>query len=54
MASPHVAGVAALVLQGQPGASPSAVADAIIGLSTKDVVSGAGSGSPNRLLYTNH
>ena len=54
MASPHVAGVAALVLQGQPAASPSTVANAIIGLATTGVVGNPGSGSPNRLLFTNH
>jgi uncharacterized protein YkwD len=50
MAAPHVAGVAALVLQQQETASPAAVAaevtkDAVVG-----VVTGAGAGSPNRLL----
>jgi subtilisin family serine protease len=52
MASPHVAGVAALYLEGNPGASPATVADAIINGSTKNVVKNAGLGSPNRLLYS--
>ena len=52
MATPHVAGVAALYLQGNPGASPSTVANAITGTATTGVVSNAGSGSPNRLLYS--
>jgi len=52
MASPHVAGVAALYLQGSPSASPSTVKSAIINTSTTGVVSGAGSGSPNRLVYS--
>ena len=52
MATPHVAGVAALYLQGNPGASPATVANAITGTATTGVVSGAGSGSPNRLLYS--
>jgi hypothetical protein len=52
MASPHVAGVAALYLEGNPGASPATVADAIINGSTKNVVSDPGLGSPNRLLYS--
>jgi aqualysin 1 len=54
MASPHVAGVAALYLQGHTGASPAAVASALIGNATSGVVSGAGAGSPNRLLFTNY
>ncbi len=50
MATPHVAGVAALYLQGSPGASPSTVTSAILGGSTSGKVVGAGTGSPNRLL----
>jgi subtilisin family serine protease len=52
MAAPHVAGAAALYLQGNPTASPSAVTSAIIGDATTGKVTSAGSGSPNRLLYT--
>jgi subtilisin family serine protease len=52
MASPHVAGAAALYLQADPNASPSSVASWITGNATTGVVTGAGSGSPNRLLYT--
>jgi len=51
MASPHVAGAAALYLSGNPGASPSTVRSVIINQSTTNVISGV-SGSPNRLLYT--
>jgi subtilisin family serine protease len=51
MAAPHVAGVAARLLQGSPQLSPVAVADAILAAATPGVVSGAGSGSPNRLLH---
>jgi len=51
MASPHVAGVAALYLQGSPSASPATVADNIIAAATNGVVSSPGTGSPNRLLY---
>ncbi len=54
MASPHVAGVAALYLQGSPSASPSSVASALIANSTTGKVTNAGSGSPNRLLFTNY
>ncbi len=52
MATPHVAGVAALYLQGNPGAAPATVRDAIVSSSTSGVVSSAGAGSPNRLLYS--
>lgn len=52
MASPHVAGVAALYLSGNTGASPSTVWDAIRDSSTLDKISSAGSGSPNRLVYS--
>ncbi|MDP2966436.1 MAG: S8 family serine peptidase [Pelolinea sp.] len=51
MASPHVAGVAALYLQTHPGASPATVASAIKnGASTGKVYDPYG--SPNRLLYS--
>jgi subtilisin family serine protease len=52
MATPHVAGAAALYLQTNTSASPATVASALINNSTTGVVTGAGTGSPNRLLYT--
>jgi subtilisin family serine protease len=52
MASPHVAGVAALYLQSNGTATPAAVASALIGGATTGKVLKAGSGSPNRLLFT--
>ncbi|WP_246001842.1 S8 family peptidase [Allorhizocola rhizosphaerae] len=52
MSTPHVAGAAALYLQANPGASPAAVASAIVSNATTGVVKSPGSGSPNRLLYT--
>jgi subtilisin family serine protease len=52
MASPHVAGAAALHLQANPTASPAQVASAITSTATTGVVASPGSGSPNRLLYT--
>ena len=52
MASPHVAGVAALYLQGAPGATPATVTSAIVNGAVTGVVGSAGTGSPNRLLNT--
>ena len=54
MATPHVAGVAALYLQGSPSASPATVANALINNATTNVVGSRGTGSPNRLLFTNY
>lgn len=52
MAAPHVAGVAALYLSGNTSASPATVWSAIRDSSTPNKISSAGSGSPNRLLYS--
>jgi subtilisin family serine protease len=52
MATPHVTGVAALFLETNPTASPATVAAAIINPSTPNKVTGAGTGSPNRLLFS--
>jgi subtilisin family serine protease len=52
MASPHVAGVAALYLQGNPGATPAAVSSALTTGATTGKVTSPGTGSPNRLLFT--
>ena len=52
MATPHVAGAAAVYLQGNPGASPATVGSAIVSSATTGVVSNPGTGSPNRLLYS--
>jgi aqualysin 1 len=52
MAAPHAAGVAALYLEDHPSATPQAVRDAIVNTATPGVVTGAGSGSPNLLLYS--
>ncbi|HET8541575.1 MAG TPA: S8 family peptidase [Anaeromyxobacter sp.] len=51
MASPHVAGTAALYLEANPAATPADVAAALAANATSGVVTGAGAGSPNRLLY---
>ncbi|HEX5889534.1 MAG TPA: S8 family peptidase [Pyrinomonadaceae bacterium] len=52
MASPHVAGVAALYKQANPSASAATVRNAIVNGATTNVVTNAGTGSPNRLLYS--
>ena len=51
MATPHVAGVAALHLQGNPSATPQQVRDVIVNSATTNVVTSAGTSSPNRLLF---
>ena len=52
MASPHVAGAVALYLQQNTAASPTQVATALVNAASSNLVTSAGSGSPNRLLYT--
>jgi subtilisin family serine protease len=51
MASPHVAGTAALYLEGHRDATPSEVARAILTDATRDHVADEGGDTPNRLLY---
>ncbi len=50
MAAPHVAGAAAVYLASHTSATPAAVASALTGGATTNVVTSPGSGSPNRLL----
>ncbi|WP_431987277.1 S8 family peptidase [Streptomyces griseoflavus] len=52
MASPHVAGAAALHLAANPSATPAQVSTALTSAATTGVVGSPGSGSPNRLLFT--
>jgi subtilisin family serine protease len=52
MATPHVAGAAALYLQGNPSAAPSTVGSAILSNASTYKLSGLGAGSPNLLLFT--
>jgi aqualysin 1 len=51
MATPHVAGVAALYLEGHSG-TPQQVRDAIVNAATPNVISNVGRKSPNLLLYS--
>jgi subtilisin family serine protease len=51
MATPHVAGIAALYLQASPSALPAAVRDALVNSATTNIVQSAGTGSPNRLIH---
>jgi subtilisin family serine protease len=53
MATPHTAGVAALYLQNNPGATPSTVRSALYSASTKGIVTYAKSAN-NHLLFTNY
>ncbi len=52
MASPHVAGVAALYLGKHPSATTTEVRDAIVDNATNNVVTNPGAGSPNKLLFS--
>ncbi|WP_405096016.1 proprotein convertase P-domain-containing protein [Micromonospora sp. NBC_01412] len=52
MAAPHVTGAAALVLAANPSYTPQQVRDKLYNDATSDVVTGGGTGSPNKLLYT--
>jgi subtilisin family serine protease len=54
MASPHVAGVAALILSANPTWSPAQVRDKMVADATTGVVGNVGSGSPNRLLFVDN
>ncbi|MBB5954881.1 subtilisin family serine protease [Saccharothrix tamanrassetensis] len=50
MATPHVVGAAAVYLAANPSATPQQVRDALVDGATNGVVTGAGTGSPNKLL----
>ena len=53
MATPHVAGVAALHLESNPGASPQAVRDALYAATTRGIVTSSRT-TNNHLLFTNY
>ncbi|HEU4879440.1 MAG TPA: S8 family peptidase, partial [Gemmatimonadaceae bacterium] len=53
MASPHVAGAAALYMESNPGASPATVAQAIMSNVTTGALNSLIGSSPNRLLRVN-
>lgn len=50
MASPHVAGAAALYLADHPGQTPAQVSAGLVAAATSGVVTSPGTGSPNKLL----
>src|SRR5688500_12818195 len=52
MASPHVAGAAALYKQANPSASSTTIRNALVNNATTGVITNVDTGSPNRLLYT--
>jgi subtilisin family serine protease len=52
MASPHVAGAAALYKQANPSASATTVRNALVNNASLNKITNVGTGSPNRLLYT--
>lgn len=52
MAAPHVTGTAALYKAAHPAATPEDVAGWLVETSTKDLLTGTGGGTPNRLLFT--
>jgi subtilisin family serine protease len=52
MASPHVAGVAALYLATNPSASPATVAQNIVNSATTGTITNMDAASPNKLVYS--
>lgn len=51
MASPHVAGIAARMLQSNPLFTPAQVTSALIAATTQNKITGALNGTPNKLLF---
>jgi subtilisin family serine protease len=54
MATPHVAGAAALILAANPALNPQQVAAVMYSQSTVGIVANPGPGSPNRMLFVAH
>lgn len=52
MATPHVAGVAAVLLSRTPSSTPADIAAKVLSTATPGVVAAAGAGTPNRLLFS--
>lgn len=52
MASPHVAGAVALLLQANPGASPANITSTLLGNAVVGKLNNMAYGSPNKMLYT--
>lgn len=52
MASPHMAGIAALALQANPAATPAAVTNFLMSNATVNRLSSLGTGSPNKLAFS--
>jgi aqualysin 1 len=52
MATPHVSGAAALLLEQNPTAAPAVTAQALIANATPNQITNPSSGTPNRLLFT--
>jgi subtilisin family serine protease len=52
MATPHAAGVAAVLLSQSPALTPAQVASALASNATAGVITGAAAGTPNRMLYS--
>lgn len=52
MATPHVAGVAAVLLSRAPTSTPADISAKVLSTATPGVVAAAGAGTPNRLLFS--
>jgi subtilisin family serine protease len=53
LAAPHVTGAAAMILSAKPSLTPAQVAAKMFANATQGVITNAGTGSPNRLLFVN-
>ena len=54
MASPHVAGAAALVLAAHPNWTPAQIRDDLVGHAGGGLIREPGQNSPNKLLFTGY